>query len=246
MKKTPPLKVEDWPIPSPENMKRVGPTEVEKFIHNGLQLFYALDEEMRLATGADPRRLNVLDFGCGCGRVATPYIAANGRLTGVDIDASAIEFLKTHYPDHDFRTTQFEPPLPFDDSTFDAVYSISIWSHLNKDSGERWLREIYRILKPGGVFLMSIMSHTSLIFRHARPGAEWDDISNRDLRREGALFREYAFLQSHQDAYPGVTDSYGSTFYDDDYVRTNWSKVFSSVEVLPGRMAGQDLVILKK
>ncbi|MHA7871070.1 MAG: class I SAM-dependent methyltransferase [Hyphococcus sp.] len=246
MKKIPPLKEEDWPIPSWENMKRVGPAEIDKFIHDGLNLFFALDEELRLATDADPRELNVLDFGCGCGRVATPFIAAHGRLTGVDIDASAIEFLKAHYPNHDFRITEFEPPLPFNDSTFDAVYSISIWSHLNKDSGERWLREIYRILKPGGVFFMSIMSHTSLILRHVRAGAEWNDVSNRDLRREGVLFREYASLRTHKDAYPGVTDSYGSTFYDDQYVKAHWSKFFASIDILPGRMAGQDLVILKK
>jgi SAM-dependent methyltransferase len=236
----------DWPTPSPENMKRVGAQNEQLFFEVGQQLATAVDEELRTATGKTPADLEVLDFGCGCGRVAIPYIAKNQRLRGTDIDPSAIEFLRKSYPGMDFRTNDYAPPLAYPDGRFDAVYSISVWTHMNEESGRAWLTEMARILKSGGVFLNSIMSHTSLVFRHVNDDVHWADVTNRTLRDKGVLFREYDGYKKNPAAFPGVKAAYGMTFYDDQYVRNHWLGDFVSLEILPGRMTGQDLVIMRK
>jgi len=236
----------DWPTPSLENMRRVGAQNEQLFFEIGQRLATAIDEELHIATGKTPADLDVLDFGCGCGRVAIPYIAKNQRLTGTDIDASAIEFLRKSYPGMDFRTNEYAPPLPYADGQFDAVYSISVWTHMNEESGRAWLTEIARILKASGVFLNSIMSHTSLVYRQNNADVHWGDVTTRTLRDKGVLFREYDGYKKNPTAFPGVEAAYGMTFYDDQYVRNHWLGDFVSLEILPGRMSGQDLVILRK
>ncbi|MEZ5892042.1 MAG: class I SAM-dependent methyltransferase [Parvularculaceae bacterium] len=240
------IKPADWPTPSLENLKRVGAQNEQLFFEIGSRLANAVDEELRIATGKSPADLEVLDFGCGCGRVAIPFIAKNGRLSGTDIDASAIEFLKASYPGMDFRTNKYAPSLPYADGQFDAVYSISVWTHMNEETGKAWLAEIARILRPGGVFLNSIMSHTSLVYRQLNTDEHWGDVTTRALRDKGVLFREYDGYKKNPAAFPGVEASYGMTFYDDEYVRKNWRGDFAKLEILPGRMSGQDLVILRK
>jgi len=236
----------DWPAPSLENMQRVGAKDATDFFQIGGRLFDAIQEEIKIATGRGGNDLDVLDFGCGCGRVAIPYVQSGLSLTGCDVDASAIKFLNDSYPSRDFQVTEYDPPLPFADASFDVVYSVSVWTHMDQTYGVKWLHEIKRILKPGGVFLNTVMGHTSLVYRHLQQNEDWGATTNRELRDAGVLFREYAGYASAPEKFPGIAASYGATFYDNQYIESNWRDVFSSVDILPGRMSGQDLVILRK
>jgi ubiquinone/menaquinone biosynthesis C-methylase UbiE len=240
------LSHDDWPVPSDENLKRVGCSDMQNFIKSGKALFAVINEEMQIATGKSPANLNVLDFGAGCGRVSIPFSMTYGKMHCSDIDATAITFLKDALPDCICAQNNFDPPLDYPDSAFDAVYSVSVWTHLTIDSGVRWLAEIFRILKPGGVFLNSVMSHTSLVYRHMHKVEFWEDINNRDLRKRGWIFQEYQGLKNHPEKFPGVGGSYGMTFYDDQHIRSQWCDLFRDVDILPGCMQGQDLVILHK
>jgi SAM-dependent methyltransferase len=46
-------------------------------------------------------------------------------------------------------------PLPFPDNTFDAVYALHIIEHLTPEEGNRFVAEIFRVLKPDGIFRVS-------------------------------------------------------------------------------------------
>ncbi len=46
----------------------------------------------------------------------------------------------------------FQRPLPFDDATFDGVFSEHVLEHFSQDDGARLAAEVRRILRPGGVF----------------------------------------------------------------------------------------------
>jgi SAM-dependent methyltransferase len=73
-----------------------------------------------------------LDFGSGSGRVARHISAIDSiELTGVDVDPRGVAWCRTHLRG-DFRVINTEPPLPFPDASFDVIYAISIFTHLDE------------------------------------------------------------------------------------------------------------------
>jgi SAM-dependent methyltransferase len=71
---------------------------------------------------------------------------------------------------HSHRS-EVDPPLPFEDNSFDLIWAISVWTHLT-DNALPWLAEMHRILRPGGIFIPTYMgeSHSEYL-----AGEEWDE-----------------------------------------------------------------------
>ena len=113
------------------------------------------EEKMAKDIFAAPGK-NILDIGCGRGRVASHVASLSGaNVTGINIDpdqlASAEMFASSrglsdrcHFQRGDLNAL----PLPFADASLDAVYQIQVFS-LSKNL-EALLKDIYRVLKPGG------------------------------------------------------------------------------------------------
>jgi predicted SAM-dependent methyltransferase len=47
------------------------------------------------------------------------------------------------------------PPLLFSNNFFDFIYSISVFTHLSEETGLSWAKELYRVLKPNGILLIT-------------------------------------------------------------------------------------------
>ncbi|HLM84231.1 MAG TPA: methyltransferase domain-containing protein [Candidatus Bathyarchaeia archaeon] len=95
----------------------------------------------------------VLDVGCGYnGKIL--YKIKDKLRAGVGLDIStngADPDKKIRLAEHDLAC-----PLPFDDSSFDAVTSLANLEHLESPSDV--LQEIHRVLKPGGILLLTAPS----------------------------------------------------------------------------------------
>jgi SAM-dependent methyltransferase len=94
--------------------------------------------------------LVVLDVGCGNGN----YVVDENRkkiawAAGVDLDES---YVKKNICLDEIKIADLES-LPFDDSTFDVVLSLWVLEHL-KNPGKAF-EEVYRVLKPGGLFMFA-------------------------------------------------------------------------------------------
>ena len=123
------------------------------------------------ATGRDLQRLaarlsafpdaSVLDMGCGAGHASFVAAGQVARVTAYDLSAQMLEVVARAAEDkglENITTRQgYAEVLPFDDETFDAVitrYSAHHWH----DVGQA-LREVRRVLRPGGIFIaMDVMS----------------------------------------------------------------------------------------
>jgi SAM-dependent methyltransferase len=163
--------------------------------------------------------MSVLDVGCGYGRLAIGLLDRvhyRGRYLGFDILKRQIAWcaatLTPHYPNlrftHiDVRNDRYNPQgrvdpdhlrLPAASGSFDMCAMISVCTHLYRPQIERYLGEIERVLKPGGVAVT-----TWFLFDEARlPAAMADDaaypmrhVLDADTRytKEGEPLRAIAF-----------------------------------------------------
>lgn len=198
----------------------------------------------------------VLDFGCGSGRVISHLaLASDGpEFHGSDVDREAIAWASRHYPGIRFSVNRYAPPTEFPDGHFDLIYSISIFTHLNEHSQDSWLRELDRILRPGGIALITTNGEHALNWHLHSPAAveSTHDMANRLAQRsrletEGFLFEPYRRLAWNKSDLRDVEDTYGLTFHSERYVQQRWGEVFSVERHAPAAInSGQDLVVVTK
>jgi len=218
----------------------------EKFVSNAVldsQYFKPLDRfDLRFARTMwvyDNVRRNsaLLDLGCGAGMLA--LLKRKGvTLTGVDLSEECVAAARRNGYDETVRAELHT--LPFAEASFDYVVSLDVIGHIPVQGKDAILREIKRVLRPGGVTLHGI----ECTDRAAR--SRYDEMSPEDLRRfigidghvgleeEGehaARFRKvfahvaweprYALCLS-SDEFLKQADRYGLPFEDDflEYLRT--------------------------
>lgn len=116
---------------------------------------------------------DVLEFGCGCGRVARRLIVRTGaRLTGTDLNPRLVAWCRANLPGR-WLDNGPQPPLDFADHSFDVVYALSVFTHLYDASARAWLAELARVTRPGGLALLTVFdaeNDPSLVEALARDG----------------------------------------------------------------------------
>ena len=114
-------------------------------------------------------RSALLDFGCGCGRVARRWSELSGAVHGTDYNPLLVQWCNAHLAFADFATNALEPPLPYADDSFDFLYSISIFTHLDEPLQVPWMRELVRVVRPGGLILITVSGE-----EHVRSLPGWE------------------------------------------------------------------------
>ena len=99
----------------------------------------------------------ILDWGCGPARVVRhmPELLQGAEIYGSDYNAKTIEWCKQNIPGVNFSVNSLAPPLSYQEKFFDAIYALSVFTHLSEENHFTWIKELYRILKPGGVLLIT-------------------------------------------------------------------------------------------
>lgn len=94
----------------------------------------------------------LLELGCGEGRGIEILGSLVEQYTAIDKIVPIIDRLKLKYPTHRFESGHF-PPIPFPDNSFDSIVTFQVIEHIKDD--DLFVREIKRILRPGGIALMT-------------------------------------------------------------------------------------------
>ena len=133
---------------------------------------YVFDQLLR---GRLTPRMTVLDAGCGSGRNLIYLLRSGYAVLGVDQDPAAIDAVRRlagelapDIPRDNFRVEPIEA-MTFPDAAADVVLSNAVL-HFARDEEQFWamLREMWRVLRPGGMLFCRLASSIGMEgrFRH--------------------------------------------------------------------------------
>ena len=153
-------------MPPLELRELVGTTEPELFDQpEGVPVFPEASAE---------QHASVLDFGCGCGRMARRLALAAApmpeRYLGVDLHRGMVRWDEANltpwlpgfrFAHHDVYNYSFNPdgdrsgiaPFPLEDASVTLIVAWSVFTHLIQSQAEHYLDEIARVLTPGGLMI---------------------------------------------------------------------------------------------
>ena len=107
---------------------------------------------------AADRPIDLLDFGCGTGAFLE-HLERFGTVSAVDSDPSAVAFCHTRGR-AEVKLVPAGARLPFEDGAFDLITSLDVIEHIDDDVAA--LRELRRVLRPGGRLLIAVPAYMFL------------------------------------------------------------------------------------
>lgn len=97
----------------------------------------------------------ILDAGCGTGNLGVKLKAKGAKVFGVDYCIEALDVYKLKDPKAEVMVHDLTQPLPFPDAYFNKIASNNVIYALPVKSREAVFKEFYRVLKPGGIAVIS-------------------------------------------------------------------------------------------
>jgi SAM-dependent methyltransferase len=128
---------------------------------------------------------DVLEVGCGEGRGIDLVLPRAKSYSAIDKIANVIDQLKKKHPTGSFFSGNIPPLGPFADDSFDVVITFQVIEHIQDDV--QFLKEIHRVLKPGGLVIITTPNRPMSLSRnpwHIREytGKELGDLCRKIFR----------------------------------------------------------------
>jgi SAM-dependent methyltransferase len=131
----------------------LAPVEVDRYLYPPADSPYGLEYAFYLL--GDIRDKTVLDLGCGSGENLVPMVKRGANVIGMDISPELVALAGQRLESYGIGSVKllvgsaYETGLP--DDSIDVVFSSALLHHLDLPKARA---EIYRILRPGGVFIL--------------------------------------------------------------------------------------------
>ena len=225
------------PVPPPLLRHRVHGTFDTSYLEVGRRCA----QDIRDVVASVGRNLSsfesILDFGCGSGRVIRHFhdLPPSCRLHGTDIDAESIRWCQKNLRFAQFDTNGAMPPTGYADDSFEFVYGISVFTHLNEDMQFAWLEELKRITTPQALLLLSVHGRADL--------PQWSEDDRAVIAERGFFYKvtESTAFRLHR----SQPDYYQRAQHTRTYVEERWSRLFKVLAyVEAGINRHQDAVLL--
>ena len=225
------------PLPPPELQHQIfGHTvTLPDFLYGGYSLGEGIRDTLKLVGRPIGTFTSILDVGCGCGRILRwlEPDAAHARLHGSDVSETAIEWDRANIPFARFEVNGLSS-LPYPDESFDLVLAISVVTHFDEELQLKWLEELRRVLRPGGLLLMTVVGDETA-------GLKLSGEALEAFRKKGHHYQRVQAGGLH-----GLPEYYQDAFHARAYVERVWSRHFRiRGYVRHGPFYLQDMVVLE-
>lgn len=209
-----------------------GTNDLTWFLNSGAQAAASIREALT-RNGHDIDKTGaILDFGCGVGRVLRHWAdLADTQVCGTDYNPDLVAWTRTQLPFADVRLNGLSGRVDWPDDTFGLAYALSVFTHLTKPLGFAWIDEMTRVLRPGGLLL--ITTH----------GDHYATSLPEPLRQAYDRGEAVVHLPNRE----GTNDC--ATFHPPSYVRDKLRRGLEVVDHVPEGALGnprQDLWLLRK
>jgi SAM-dependent methyltransferase len=221
-----------------------GQRDINEFLASGRRNV----EDVEIALGLTGRKLSdfvqILDFGCGCGRLTIPLreaVGAGAAITASDNDRPAIEWLRESTLDLELHVNETLPPLPFPTQSFDLIIGWSVLTHLDEAYQDAWLQELSRVAGLSATVLLTVHGAHNWTFFKTTSG-----VSTDELQRLESELATQGFAHWRGDGWESFfPDYYHTSWHLPRYVRRRWSRWFDVIDVYGGAARPtQDVVVL--
>lgn len=136
----------------------------------------------------------VLDFGCGDGRMTSLLAPHVKEVYGVDSQKRALQFAHLMNKEKNvYFKKNILTKIPFQNCFFNTALSFDVIEHLPQEQVPSFLIEMYRVLQPGGYFIMSTPNRESLsnrLFGHVLDEKHYYEYTMKEL---SLLFTKHNF-----------------------------------------------------
>ncbi len=113
--------------------------------------------------------ISILEVGFGQGTDLVQFAKGGAKCTGIDYTPNHFELAKLNFELRGLKADLHlgdAANLPFDDNSFDKIYSFGVLHHT--PDIDKCIEEVYRVLKPGGTFIMSLYNKNSLFHYYTK------------------------------------------------------------------------------
>lgn len=240
-------------LPAEELQRRWTNRAGDEALAEGFKIYRRVSSLFERNLDETGTRGDVLDFGCGYGRVVRFFLRDmdHRRLIGADNDAELVDFCRESNRWIRFEHNDAEPPTTFENEQFSLIYAYSVFSHFSETMHLKWLEEFRRIIRPGAVLVLTVRPREFIEYcgRLRASGAETDAPILRkmfpDTDLELSRYDAGEYCYSPYD--PSIPDAWwGEACVSPRYVDRVWGRHFAVREIVEaGAGLKQHCVVLQ-
>jgi len=197
---------------------------------------------------------NIMDFGCGWGRIIRFFLrdVEPTALWGIDADEEILTECEKNNKWCNYKLIDTSPPISFADNKFDMIYCYSVFSHLSEEMHLKWLNEFNRILRPDGILIATTRPREFI--NYCAKIREQHDLPPHALGTSKAFMDTEKCLTDYDKGEfcwssmrTGEWSFFGESCIPKQYVVNKWTEYFKYLDFVDDRdQCAQNVIVVQK